>query len=363
MSKLNNKFSRRAFMAGGSAMAAVALSGIGNRAQAQSSNEVNLYSGRHYDTDRRIYEAFTQATGVKVNLVEGKSDALMERIKSEGSNSPADILITVDAGRLWRADQDSLFQPVSKSEAPNLYSAIPRHLRHRAGHWFGMSQRSRVILYNKELVNPADLSTYEDLADSKWRGKILIRSSGNIYNQSLMGELIELYGTAGAEDWARGFVSNFARKPTGNDSAQIRACAAGEGHIAIANTYYFPRFARKDDPAEREVFKKVGVFFPNQRGNGVLGRGAHMNVSGAGLVKSAPNRANALKFLNFMATANSQEIFAKSNSEYPVMSGIDLDPILESFGRFKRSQTNVEALGRNNPLSIQVMNKVNWDQG
>ena len=357
MSKLNQKFGRRAFLAGGSAFATIALSGVG-RSQAQSSaGEVNVYSGRHYDTDREIYDAFTRETGIKVNLVEGKSDALMERIQSEGQNSPADVLITVDAGRLWRADQAGLFQPVQSREARTLYRAVPEHLRHENGHWFAMSQRSRVIMYNKDRVNPADLSTYEDLADPKWRGKILIRTSGNIYNQSLMGELIEVHGEAKAEAWARDFSKNFARNPTGNDSAQIRACAAGEGDLAIANTYYLPRFATSDDPADRAAFDKIGVFFPNQ---GRDDRGAHMNVSGAGVIKTAPNRDNAVKFLQFMASARSQEIFARSNNEYPVSGSVEWNDVLKSFGDFKQSKTNVEALGLNNPLAIQIMDRVGW---
>ena len=355
MSKLSQKFSRRSLLAGGSAFAAIALGGV-RRSQAQSNNGVvNLYSGRHYDTDRKIYDRFTAATGIKVNLVEGKSDALMERIQSEGRNSPADILITVDAGRLWRADRAGLFQPISQGEAPNLYSAVPRHLRHENGHWFAMSQRSRVIMYNKASVNPAELSTYEDLADPKWRGKIFIRSSGNIYNQSLMGELIEVHGERKTEAWARDLVKSFARKPTGNDRAQIRACAANEGTIAIANTYYLPQFFNNSDPAERAIAPKVGVFFPNQGG-----RGAHMNISGAGVLKTAPNRSNAVKFMEFMVTANAQEIFAKSNSEYPVLDGIELGPVLKGFGNFKKSKTLVEALGRNNPTAVQIADRAGW---
>ncbi len=357
MSKLNQKFGRRSFLAGGSALAAVALGSAG-RAQAQSGGgEVNLYSGRHYDADRKIYDAFTAATGVKVNLVEGKSDALMERIEAEGSNSPADVLITVDAGRLWRADQAGLFQPLNSAQAPNLYSAVPAHLRHENGHWFAMSQRSRVIMYNKDMVNPAELSTYEDLADPKWKGKILIRSSGNIYNQSLIGELIEVLGESATEDWARDFVSNFARKPTGNDTAQIRACAAGEGAIAIANTYYLPRLKTADNPADREAFEKIGVFFPNQ---GPTARGAHMNASGVGVLKNAPNRANAIKFLEFMVNPNAQEIFAKSNNEYPVLEGIEWADTLKGFGSFKKSKTSIAALGRNNPKAVRLMDRVQW---
>lgn len=351
---MTSKLTRRVFLAGGSALATVALSGL-NRANAQGAGEVNLYSGRHYDSDRQLYEAFTQATGIKVNLVEGSADTLIERIQSEGVNSPADVLITVDAGRLWLADKAGLFRPVSQSAAPNLYRAVPSNLRHPNGHWFALSKRARVIMYNKDLVNPADLSTYEALADSRWRGKILVRTSSHVYNQSLVGELVGALGEPTTETWVRGLVANFARPPEGNDTAQIKACAAGQGSIAIANTYYLPRLVNSKDAAEREIAAKVGVFFPNQQG-----RGTHVNISGGGVIKTAKNPEAAVKFLDFLATQKAQELFARSGYEYPVLSGVALDPTLSSFGQFKSSSASANEFGGNNDRALRLMDRAGW---
>jgi iron(III) transport system substrate-binding protein len=353
--KMMNKVKRRAFLAGGSALATLALGGW-KSAQAQgASGELNLYSGRHYDNDRLVYEAFTQATGIKINLVEGSADALMERIMSEGANSPADVLITVDAGRLWLADRAGLFQPISQSAAPNLYRAVPSNLRHPDGHWFAISRRARVIMYNKNMVNPADLSTYEALADSRWRGQILTRTSSHVYNQSLVGEIIDALGESATETWARGLVANFARPPEGNDTAQIKACAAGQGALAIANTYYLPRLVNSKDAAEREIASKVGVFFPNQRD-----RGAHVNISGAGVLKTAKNPQSAIKFIEFLLTQKAQESFAKNGYEYPVLDGVSLDPVLASFGQFKASNRSAYVFGSNNEKALKLMDRAGW---
>ncbi|TAD76473.1 MAG: Fe(3+) ABC transporter substrate-binding protein [Oscillatoriales cyanobacterium] len=350
-----NKVKRRAFLAGSSALATLALGGL-KAARAQgASGELNLYSGRHYESDRQIYEAFTQTTGIKINLIEGSADALMERIMSEGANSPADVFVTVDAGRLWLADRAGLFQPITQSAAPNLYRAVPSNLRHPNGHWFAVSRRSRVIVYNKSMVNPADLSTYEALADSRWRGKILVRTSGHVYNQSLVGELIDVLGESATESWARNVVANFARPPEGNDTAQIKACAAGQGSLAIANTYYLPRLVNSKDPAEREIAAKVGVFFPNQRD-----RGAHINISGAGVLKTAKNPQAATKFIEFLLTQKIQESFAKNGYEYPILEGISLDPVLASFGQFKSSTRSANVFGGNNEKALKLMDRAGW---
>lgn len=352
---MTNKVSRRLFLAGGSAMAALTL-GNWQRAQAQApAGELNLYSGRHYDSDRQIYDAFTDATGIKVNLIEGEADTLIERIQAEGPNSPADVLITVDAGRLWRADQAGLFAPIPQSAAPNLYRTVPANLRHPNGHWFALSRRARVLMYNKDLVNPADLSTYEALAEPQFRGKVLVRSSNNIYNQSLVGEMIDVLGEPATEEWVRGLVANFARPPEGNDTAQIKACAAGQGSIAIVNTYYLVRLAKSSSPEDQAIASKIGIFFPNQRD-----RGTHVNISGAGLVKTAKNRDAAIRFIDFLLTQRPQQIFAQGNNEYPLLAGVALDPVLASYGQFKASEANANVFGANNEKALRLMDRAGW---
>lgn len=364
------KQTRRAFLVSGSALAALTLSQIagGSRVDAKQAQNsrisqrnatriaqngvLNLYSSRHYDTDEQLYNGFTEQTGIRVNLIEAGSDELIERIKSEGSNSPADVLITVDAGRLWRADREGLFAPV---QSETLESVIPSYLRHPEGHWFGLSKRARVIMYNRDRVNPADLSTYEDLANSKWEGQILVRSSSNIYNQSLVGSLIAAHGSEKTLEWCKGLVSNFARRPTGNDTAQIRACAAGMGNIAIANTYYLARLAESDNESDREIARKVAPFFPNQRG-----RGAHVNISGAGVVRTAPNPEAAKAFLEYLVSYEAQEVFAKGNNEYPVRANVPLDPELASFGQFQEDNVSAAVFGKNNPEALRIMQQAGW---
>lgn len=351
------KLSRRAFLGAGTAATVVALNELGRprRAQAQFFNRgrtVNLYSARHYDTDESLYERFRDATGIRVNVVEAEADQLIERIKSEGANSPADILVTVDAGRLWRADQEGLFEPVSSAV---LNDAVPEYLRHPDGLWFGLTKRARVLMYNKERVNPADLSTYEALVDSQWRGRILTRSSTNIYNQSLVGSIIAANGAAATEDWVQGLVANFARPPEGNDTAQIKAVAAGLGDIAIANTYYLARLAKSEDAEERDIASKIGVFFPNQDD-----RGTHINISGAGVLKSAPNKEAAIEFLEYLVSAEAQRVFADGNNEYPVISSVPVDSVVESFGNFKEDTLNASVFGRNNLQALQICDRAGW---
>lgn len=347
------QFSRRIFLGAGTAATVVALSQLGNSkrslAQAQT---LNLYSSRHYNTDDQLYQGFTDQTGIKVNLIEGKDDELIERIKSEGVNSPADILITVDAGRLWRAEQAGLFAPVDSSI---LTEKIPANLRQPDNLWFGFSKRARVLMYNKDLVDPTELSTYENLADPKWKNKIVIRSSSNIYNQSLVAGLIEVHGEEATEEWCRNLVANFARPPEGNDRAQIEAAAAGIGDIAVANTYYLPRYAKDDDPTKQAIFEKVGVFFPNQDD-----RGTHVNISGGGMMKNAPNQEAAIAFLEYLASPDAQEFFALGNNEYPVVEGVPVDPLVASFGQFESDTTNVSAYGANNALAVKIMDRAGW---
>jgi iron(III) transport system substrate-binding protein len=316
--------------------------------------QLNLYTSRHYQTDDTLYTGFTQQTGIPVNLIEGTEDQLIERIKAEGANSPADVLITVDAGRLWRAQEAGLLQAV-QSEA--LSSRIPANLRDPEGYWYGFSMRARVIAYSLERVNPTELSTYEALADPKWQGKVLVRSSSNVYNQSLAGALIEANGLDATEQWARGIVANFARAPQGGDSDQLKAIAAGEGDVAISNHYYYARLVNSDDAAEREAAAKVGLFFPNQ---GPGERGTHVNVSGAGVAAHAPNREAAVAFLEYLASDTSQELFAKGNYEWPAVEGTPLHPTTESFGTFTIDPLSASAFGRNNQLALLVMNRAGW---
>ncbi|NEZ59394.1 Fe(3+) ABC transporter substrate-binding protein [Adonisia turfae] len=350
------KFSRRSLLisGAGSTAAFAATQVFAPKRGGAQTGEVNLYSSRHYNTDDTLYKEFTERTGIRVNLLEGKADELLERLKAEGDRSPADVFMTVDAGRLWRADQEGVFAPVSSTI---LEERIPESLRHPDGHWFGVSKRARVLMYNKDLVDPSELSTYEALADSRWRGKILTRSSSNIYSQSLTASMVSVHGAADAEDWATGLVANFARQPEGNDRAQIEAAAAGIGAIAIANTYYLPRYAKDSDPAKQEIFKKIGVFFPNQGENE---RGTHVNISGAGVVKSAPNRENAVKFLEYLASDNAQAFFAQGNNEYPVVEGIPVDPVVGEFGTFNADTLNVNQLGENQSEAVRIMDRVGW---
>ena len=314
--------------------------------------ELNLYTSRHYQTDEALYERFTELTGIKINRLEGKGDQLIERIRSEDVNSPADILITVDAGRLWRAEQAGLFQPV---ESAVLAEKVPAHLRHPDGLWFGFSTRARLIYYNKGEVAADAISTYEDLADPRWAGRVCIRSSGNIYNQSLLGAMIAADGEADAEGWAQGVVSNFARNPTGGDTDQIRSVAAGECGLAVANSYYFARLMKSDKAEDKAVVENVGVIFPNQDG-----RGAHVNVSGAGVLKHAPHPEAAVKFLEYLVSEDAQHYFADGNNEYPVVNGVAANSTLEMLGSFKADPVNVSVLGQNQPKAQKIFDRVGW---
>lgn len=348
-----HKMTRRSFLiVGGATVALTAAQFKRPRTGFAQTEAINLYSSRHYNTDDELYEGFTGQTGIRVNLIEGDADELLERILNEGENSPADVFMTVDAGRLWRATEADIFAPVDSAE---LNEKIPANLRHPDGLWFGFSKRARIIMYNKDRVNPAELSTYEALADPMWQGRILVRSSSNIYNQSLVAGMIEVNGEAATEEWARGLVENFARPPEGNDTAQIQAAAAGLGDVAIANSYYLARLGESDDPADQEVYNKIGAFFPNQSG-----RGTHVNISGAGVLKTAPNREGAIAFLEYLATPTAQKFFAMGNNEYPVVEGTELAPILKSLGDFNEDEVNVEAYGRNAEEAVQLMDRAGW---
>ena len=319
-------------------------------AQGALGDEVNVYSARHYDTDLALYERFEETTGITVNLIEGNSDGLIERIRNEGELSPADLLITVDAGRLWRAHEQGVFQPVDSAV---LNERIPAHLREPGGHWFGLSKRARVIVYNAAAGLSDNIARYEDLADESLLGKVCMRSSGNIYNLSLLGALIEHHGAEAAEAWAKGVVANFHRPPQGNDTAQLRAVASGECGVSIANTYYIGRLLGSESAADRGVVAALGVLFPNQ-----ADRGAHVNISGAGVVRHAPHRDNAVRFLEYLSGDFAQGLFAEGNNEYPVV-GAAAGPVSE-LGTFKEDAVNASVFGANQALAVKVFDRAGW---
>ncbi|MGM0460711.1 MAG: Fe(3+) ABC transporter substrate-binding protein [Bacteroidota bacterium] len=317
-----------------------------------SADEVNVYSARHYDTDLELYDRFTEETGIEVNLIEGGSDELIERINSEGVNSPADVLITVDAGRLWRAKEAGVLQQHRSDE---LNRVVPEQLRDLDDMWVGLSKRVRGIIYHKDRVEPDELEGYWDLTDEKWEGRICIRSSNNIYNQSLVASLIETHGVEDTEEWAAGLVANFARDPQGGDTDQIRAVAAGECDIAVANHYYLARLMNSDDSEDQDVANAVDIHFPGEEDGGT-----HVNISGAGVAANSPNREHAVAFLEYLATEEAQELYAVANNEFPIVDGMMLPEVLQSFGTFESDAVNVTSYGENNPEAIRLMDRAGW---
>lgn len=315
-------------------------------------NEVNIYSARHYDTDTELYDAFTEETGININLIEGSSDELIERIRNEGVNSPADIVITVDAGRLWRAKEAGVLQPY---ESDVLDSVVPSEMRDTDKNWVGLSRRVRGIIYNKSSVNPENLQGYWELADEEWNGRICIRSSNNIYNQSLVASLIETHGVEDTEAWAEAFVNNFARDPQGGDTDQIKAVAAGLCDVAIANHYYLARLIASDSQEDREVAEQVGIYLPSAEFGG-----AHVNISGAGLAANSPNTESATQFLEYLTTEEAQELYAIANNEFSILEEIELPEVLQSFGEIESDAVNVTSYGENNPEAIRLMDRVGW---
>lgn len=317
---------------------------------AAAEEAVNLYSARHYDTDMNLYEEFTRQTGIKVNLIEGGSDALIERIVNEGEFSPADMLITVDAGRLWRASEKDIFQAV---DSEVLRQRVPANLRDPNGLWFGLSKRVRVIAFNKAAGLPIEVTRYEDLANAKLAGSVCMRSSSNIYNLSLMSSIIEAHGVEAAEGWALGVVANFARNPQGNDTAQLRAVASGECGITIANTYYLGRLIGSDDPTKNAITDALTVIFPNQED-----RGAHVNISGAGITRYAPNKDNAIKFLEYLTSDFAQRLFAEGNNEYPIL-GQPSGPVA-TLGTFDEDDIDAAVLGERQAEAVRVYDRAKW---
>ncbi|MEM9386694.1 MAG: Fe(3+) ABC transporter substrate-binding protein [Pseudomonadota bacterium] len=314
--------------------------------------EVNLYSSRHYDTDLALYDGFTAQTGIRVNLIEADADQLIERIRAEGEFTRADVLVTVDAGRLWRAEQAGILQAVQSTV---LSERLPSNLRHPDGLWFGLSKRARVIIYNRAGGKPEPLDTYADLTDPAHRGTVCVRSSSSIYNVSLMASIVARQGIDDAEAWARGVVENFARPPQSNDTGQIRAVATGECAIGVVNTYYIARLAASDDPAERAIAESVAVVFPEQAGHGT-----HINISGAGVVKGAPNRDHAVQFLEYLTSPEAQQYFANGNNEYPAVAGLDASSTVETLGTFKEDELNAALLGEHQAQAIMAFDRAGW---
>jgi iron(III) transport system substrate-binding protein len=321
-------------------------------APALAGGEVNIYSARKEDLIKPLLDNFSKQTGIKVNLVTGKEEALLQRLQSEGANSPADLFLTSDAGRLSAARQAGVLQAV-KSET--LAARIPAAYRDPEGYWYGLSVRARPIIYAKDRVKPADLSAYEALADPKWKGKVCVRSSDSVYNQSLVAGLISHHGEAKTEAWAKGLVANFARPPKGGDRDQIKAVAAGECDLTLANTYYLGGMVNSSDEAEKQAAAKVAVFWPDAKTTGV-----HVNVSGAGVTAHARNRANAVALLEYIAGGSAQRWFAETNHEYPVNAAILPSATLSAWGDFKADTLNVAKLGELNAAAVKLMDRAGW---
>lgn len=315
-------------------------------------NVVNIYSGRHYQADDLLMAEFTRQTGIRVNQVKADTDQLIRRLELEGVNSPADLLLTADVGRLIQAGNNGLMQPISSDQVELL---VPVAYRSAEGYWTGLTKRARVIVYHRERVDPSELSTYEALTGSEWRERILVRTSQNHYNQTLMASMIAAHGRDKASNWAKGIVQNMARRPQGNDRDQVKGIAAGVGDIAIVNTYYMGLLLNSGNPYEREVAKQVGIFFPNQDD-----RGTHINISGIGLLKNAPNRANAVKLIEFLLSDDAQRILSESNYEYPVSNQVAWPELLKGWGTFRGDTIALEQLGDHLQEAMIVFNQEGW---
>lgn len=318
---------------------------------AYADSELNLYSSRHYDTDERLYSDFEQQTGIKINRIEGNADELITRMVSEGKNSPADILLTVDTSRLERAKDAGVLQSI---ESAVLESSIPAYLQDDENQWFGFSQRARILFYDKNDVQDPP-QTYEELADPKYKGQICIRSSSNVYTQTIIATLIAHLGEEATAEWAEAVVSNFARDPQGGDTDQLRGIVSGECDIAMSNTYYFGRALRKEVSGLSDSVDQIGWVFPNQNSYG-----AHMNLSGGGVAKHAPNKENAIKFLEYLASESAQEYFSAGNDEYPAVPGVGLSPSVARLGLFKPDDLDAATIADNVPAAQKLLNESGW---
>lgn len=315
--------------------------------------EVNVYTHRHYEVDQEIFNQFTEETGIEVNVINASADELIQRMEAEGANSPADLLITVDAGRLNRATAKGLLQP-APSEFLN--GLVPVQYRSPEGYWYGMTVRARIIAYSKDRVDPAEIKNYEDLADPKWKGRLLVRSSDNVYNQSLISSLVAANGEEQTMAWATGLVSNLAREPKGGDRDQIKAIAAKEGDVTIVNTYYVGQLLNSEQEEERKVGEAVGIIFPNQDN-----RGTHVNISGFGIAKYAKNKENAEKLAEFLLSESVQEKLTQANFEYPINPNVEMADLLQSWGDFEKDTLNLSLLSEYHTEALRIADQAGWD--
>jgi iron(III) transport system substrate-binding protein len=325
------------------------LAGFGREAAAE---ELNLYSSRHYETDERLFEDFEKQTGIRINRIEGNADELIARMRAEGQNSPADVLLAVDTSRLQRAKDAGVLQPV---ESRILEGRIPSYLQDNENYWFGFSMRARIIFFDKRDVKDPP-RTYLELADARYKGQVCSRSSTNSYTQTLLAAIIENHGEKVAKDWARGVVKNFARPPKGGDTDQLRALISGECNISLSNTYYFARSLRtKVKGLSVDGQSEIGWIFPSQGSEG-----AHMNLSGGGVAAHAPNRGNAIKFLEYLTDEKAQQYFSAGNDEYPAVPGVALSPSVAALGFFKPDDVNLSKVAKNLPTAQVIFNEVGW---
>lgn len=317
-------------------------------------NEVNLYSQRHYSVDEIQYKNFEKLTGIKVNVVKANADELIERLKNEGENSPADLFITVDAGKLFKARESGLLQKLT-SEV--IEKNVKEELLDPDGYWTPITYRARILVYSKDRVKKSDLSTYEDLINSKWKNKLLARSSSNAYNQALMSSLVANLGSENAAKWSKGVVSNFARDPKGSDRDQVRAIAAGQGDVAIVNSYYLGILLSSDKDQDVAAGNSVEIFFPNQGDND---RGSHINVSAIGLTKNSPNRENAIRLIEYLTSVEAQEVYVNNSYEYPVNTKVEPAEVVKNWGGFKVDKLNLNKLGEFREQAIKIFDSTGW---
>ncbi|MCR9126833.1 MAG: extracellular solute-binding protein [Rhodobacteraceae bacterium] len=331
---------------------ALAVLAMATATGALAQGELNLYSSRHYDTDERLYSDFEDATGIVINRIEGNADELIARMQAEGRNSPADVLLTVDTSRLARAKAAGVLQPI---QSETLEARVPAYLQDDDNQWFAFSQRARIVFYDKTDVTDPPRS-YLDLADPAYRGMICHRSSSNAYSQTLLAAVIENHGAEAARDWAQGVADNFARAPQGGDTDQLRGLVSGECEISISNTYYFSRALRTEvDGLSKDAMANIGWVFPSQDAEG-----AHMNLSGGGVAAHAPNRANAIAFLEYLSGDQAQQYFSAGNDEYPAVPGVALSPSVAALGIFKPDDVDLSAVARNVPEAQRIFNQVGW---
>lgn len=323
--------------------------------------EINLYSARHYSTDERLYSNFTKQTGIKINRIEADDNSIMSRLASEGKTSPADVILLVDAARLYKGEVDQLFLPIRSAI---LEKSIPANLRAKPNNqgeiaWFGLSTRARIVVYDKIKISRSDVDTYEKLADPKLKGKLCTRSGAHPYNVSLFGSIHEHLGSEKTELWLKGLVANMARDPKGGDTDQIKSVASGECGVAITNSYYMARLIRSNNPSDRAISEKVGIVFPNQQS-----WGTHVNVAGGAIARHAKNKANAIQFLEYLASPEAQKYFAEGNNELPAVPGIETNnPALKAMARngFKSETIPISAVGKNQSTVIQMLNRVGYE--